>query len=157
MAIDFMRPPDDRIVVMGMSCSGKTTFAAQLQSHQYFCFDALFPWHEIETFGLSISEALSYVSKSCKQPFVLDGWHLADREGRHMPCGATVYVVYAPYQQIVDQYRVSVYDRMEYLPMFRKWYYDVDYVALGARYFNNRGDFAETTGQEFKDFLEHNR
>lgn len=157
MVINFVRPPDNRIVVMGMSCSGKTTFATQLQNHQYFCFDALFPWHEIETFGLSISEALSHVSESCQPPFVLDGWHLADREGRHLSCGTSVYVVYAPYQQIVDQYRVPVYDRMEYLPMFRKWYYDVDYVALGARYFCNRVDFVETTGQEFKDFLERNR
>ena len=158
MAIHFHSPTDESIIVFGMSCSGKTTFAAQLYSHKYLCFDALFPWHLIETFGLSISETLRDVVKNCVPPFVLDGWHLADKTGMFLPKKAKVYLIYAPYEQIINQYRAPVFDRSDYLPMFYKWYYEVDYFALPTRFFWNQGvDFVETGAKEFKDFLAHNR
>lgn len=151
----FRSQPDDKIVVFGMSCSGKTTFAKQLVAHNYVCFDALFPWHIIETFGLSVSEGLNHVSKNCIAPFVLDGWLLADKECRLLPEGTRVYLVYAPYEQIVDQYRVKVFDRSDYTNMFHKWYHEVDYH--GARYFLNCGDFVETSEEDFAIFLARNQ
>lgn len=157
MAILFSDSVDPQIVVMGMSCSGKTTFAKQVISHHHLCFDALFPWHVIETFGLSISEALQEVSKNCIPPFILDGWHLGDKEGKYFPESTKVYLVYAPYEQIVDRYRVPVFDRSDYTSMFRRWYYEVDYDSLSTRFFRNDGDFVETSTKEFKDFLVRNR
>ena len=32
---------DDKIVLFGMSCVGKTTFAKELVNHSYYCFDDL--------------------------------------------------------------------------------------------------------------------
>ena len=49
----LLQPLNKRIVCYGMSCVGKTTFAKQMHS-KYHCFDALFQWHLIEAFGLSI-------------------------------------------------------------------------------------------------------
>lgn len=132
-----------------MSCVGKTTFAKQLDL-EYYCFDALFPWHQIETFGMSIIKALTHVADSCQaNQFVLDGWHTADLEGIHLP-QSSVYVIYSAYDHIVDQYRIKVSNRKEYFPMFKKWY---SYQNKDARYFFNQGDFIETTFQDYLDFI----
>lgn len=155
--IQTLTPLDDKIVVMGMSCSGKTTFAKQLD-HHYHCFDALFQWHVIETLGLSIAANLKQLSKICTEDkYVLDGWNLADKECRYLPEGAVVYVVYAPYEQIIKQYRIHVSDPEEFRPMFHKWYYEIEYPRLHCRYFANGGTFTETTEKEFISFLEQNR
>lgn len=150
-----LKPLDERIVLFGQSCVGKTTFALQVADHGYRCFDALFPWHLIETLGLSISAALEHVREACGDgPFVLDGWHLADRDGLYLPVGACVYVVYAPYQTILRQYRVPVTDPLEYWPMYQKWYAEVTYGRLpGVRYFLNTGEFRETSSESFLSSL----
>jgi adenylate kinase family enzyme len=156
--ISWNAPPDDRIVVMGMSCSGKTTFASQLESHHHYCFDELFQWHTVETLGLSTEANLRHVSNFCTaSQYVLDGWHLSDREGQWLP-EATVYVVYAPYRQIIEQYRIPVRRQEEHWPMFKKWYHEIDYPSLKSRYFLNEGQcFAEMSEGEFLTFLEQNR
>jgi hypothetical protein len=148
-------PIDDRIVLFGQSCVGKTTFAARLPSHAHVCFDALFPWHQIETLGLSTSAALDHVAAACVQErYVLDGWHLGGADGRLLPAGAAVYVVYAPYRQIIGQYRVPVGDHDEHRAMFDRWYRGVNYDELpGVRYILNAGEFVETTREEFVTFL----
>src|SRR4051812_21762650 len=111
-----LKPSDGRIVVFGQSCVGKTTFAKQLNGHVYHCFDELFHWHLIETFGLSIESNLVHIRNVCQasDKFVLDGWHLSDKDGLFLPAGAVVYVVYAPYDQIISQYRVPVYEHEEH-------------------------------------------
>jgi hypothetical protein len=144
---------DDKIVVFGQSCSGKTAFAQQLD-HHYYCFDALFHWHSIETLGLSASANLQELSKICTADrYVLDGWHLSDKEGRYIPEGAVIYVVYASYEKIVEQYRVPLGSSEEVRPMFHKWYYEIEYPRLHCRYFANEGIFLETTEKEFQEFL----
>jgi len=143
-------------VIMGMSCVGKTEYALTLKDHDYFCFDALFPWNDIETLGLSTEEGLRHVRESCASPkFVLDGWHLSDPEGLLMPRDATVCVVYAPYDQIISQYRVSVEDHDQHKPMFRKWYYDIKYPSFQKMVFiqNEGHSFVETSLNEFQLFL----
>lgn len=149
------RPLDDRIVLFGQSCVGKTTFASQLTGHHYYCFDALFQWHLVETFGLSIEANLTHVYQTCDAArFVLDGWHLADKQGWFLPPQSKVYVIYAPYERILSQYRVPVTDPEEFRPMFEKWYAGVDYEKLpGTRYFRNDGEFRETSRQDFTAFL----
>jgi hypothetical protein len=151
---------DDKIVIFGQSCSGKTTFAKQLTDHYYYCFDALFPWHLIETFGLSITTSLHYIKAFCEATpkYVLDGWHLADKEGKLLPEGCAVYVVYCSYEQVLKQYRVEVTDPNEYWGMYQKWY-GIDYEKLpGVRYFLNSGEFLETTREEFLTLLsEHSQ
>ncbi len=135
----------DKIVMWGMSCVGKTTFAKRL-SHDYLCFDAMFPWHDIETLGLSIDVSLDAIRQECErhERFVLDGWHLADPLVEHCP-RATIYVVYAPYEQIISQYRVPVDSADQHYCMFKQWYD----IGFPARYFLNRGEFVETTREEF--------
>ena len=56
---------NDKIVVFGQSCSGKTTFAKTLTDHEYYCFDALFQWHQIEGLGLSIEDNLKHIQTVC--------------------------------------------------------------------------------------------
>lgn len=155
--MQILTPLDDKIVVFGQSCSGKTTFARQLE-HHYYCFDALFEWHTIETLGLSIAANLKHLSKTCTESrYVLDGWNLADKEGKYLPEGTVVYVVYAPYEQIIEQYRIHVNDPDEFRPMFRKWYYEIEYPRLQSRYFANEGTFIERTEEEFISFLEQSQ
>ena len=146
---------------MGMSCVGKTTFAKTL-SHQYCCFDALFPWGDIETLGLSTTDALDYVSSYAEEvgePFVIDGWHLSDPEGNQMPQNTTVCVVYAPYDQIISQYRVPVERHEQHRMMFKEWYYKIEYPAFQSRlFFQNTGhSFIETSVDDYVNFLERNR
>jgi len=153
-----LQPLDDRIVVFGMSCVGKTTFAKQLMTHHYYCFDALFQWHEIETLGLAMIPTFERISEVCTEfRFVLDGWHLFDKEGRWLPTNAIVYVVYCPYQRVISQYRVPVAFPNEHISMFHKWYYDIAYDKFPTRYFLNEGEFSETSRSDYLTFLECNR
>jgi len=141
----------EKIIIWGMSCSGKTTFAkllSQTEGHQYYCFDALYPWHTIETLGLSIDAALTFVSASCTaSKFVLDGWNLADIHGVHMPRGSSIYVVYNSYDYIIGQYRKKVRHFDEHRQMFARWY---DIQIPNVRYFLNNGAFVETSAETFK-------
>lgn len=150
---------DDRIVLFGMSCSGKTTLAKTIYTHEYYCFDSLFQWHCIETFGLSITENFKYIQNQCvADKFVLDGWHLADSKGEYLPEGVVVYVVWAPYDHIVSQYRVKVYEHEEHRSMYKKWYLDIDYNRFsGIRYFSNLGKFEEISQNDFITFSRHNQ
>lgn len=147
----LVNPVDKRIVVFGMSCAGKTTFSRQLEGHHYYCFDALFHWHLIETLGLSPSHNLLHIKQNCTaEPFVIDGWHLSDVEGRFLPDQATVYVVWAPYERIISQYRVPVIDLNEHRSMYNKWYCGVDYGKWDStRFIRNDGEFREISRAEF--------
>lgn len=155
MNIITHRPLDLKIVTWGMSCSGKTTFSkavSQTFGWAYHCFDADFHWHLVETLGLSPSLNLKHVRDLCKEPqYVLDGWHLSDREGALFPEGAAVYVVWAPYETIISQYRIPVGDPDEHREMYRKWYLDVDFSTFpGVRYFRASGfGFVEVTADDF--------
>lgn len=144
----------DRIIIFGQSCVGKTTFA-KLLPNPYICFDALFPWHQIETLDLSLSQAMSHVEWFCTGNFVLDGWHLSDPTGLYFPKDVTVYVLYAGYEKIIGQYRVEVANPKQHRPMFDKWYRGVDYARMRCpvRYFENTGDFEERSMQDYQAFL----
>lgn len=139
---------------------GKTTYAQTLKDHVSYCFDALFPWNDIETFGLSTEEGLRHVRESCIGPkFVLDGWHLSDSTGEFFPPDAEVHVVYAPYDQIISQYRVPVEEHDQHRPMFRKWYHDIKYPSFqSSNFIRNEGhSFIETSLEDFLTFLEQNQ
>lgn len=150
---------DDRIVLFGMSCVGKTTFAKSIKTHEYYCFDYLFQWHCIETFGLSSTENFRYIQKQCSaDKFVLDGWHLADCKGQYLPEKSIVYVIWAPYNHIISQYRVKVYDHEEHRSMYHKWYIDLDYDKFtGIRYFSNLNKFEEISRDDFINFSRRNQ
>lgn len=134
-----------------MSCSGKTTFANLLTEHDYICFDAHFHWHLVETFGFSASINLCHVAGLCSSDrYVLDGWHLSDVAGSHLPKNSCVYVIYASYEQIIEQYRIPVFCHDEFREMYEKWYRKINYPSLpGVRYFHNDGCFAETSRRRF--------
>lgn len=146
---------NNKIVIFGMSCAGKTTFANRLKEHTYYCFDALFQWHTIETLGLPISENLKYIQNyCCKDKFVLDGWHLSDSDGLYLPPESVVYVVWASYQKIINQYRVPVIDFNEHWHMYEKWYLKINYQNLPCvRFFENYDNFKEISQNEFNDNL----
>lgn len=143
-----------KIVVFGMSCVGKTTFAKQFLNHKYHCFDALFQWHLIETLGLSISENLKSIQDTCiEEKFILDGWHLSDKQGQHLPKNCCVCVIWAPYEKIISQYRVPVGDLDEHRTMYNKWYCEIDYDKLpSVKYFMNSGNFSQITKDQFNFF-----
>jgi len=144
-SVKLLKPYDDRIVLFGMSCVGKTTMAGLMTDHTYFCFDAMFNWHLIETLGLSIEANLRYVSEICDAApnFVLDGWHLSDKTGSLLPKNTVIYVLYDDYDSIIRRYRVSVQDKMQHLPMFLKWY-DLK-LETPVRFFkNNMSEIRET-------------
>lgn len=145
---------DDKIVIFGQSCVGKTTFALKANEHKYHCFDALFQWHLIETLGLSISKNLKHIQKICTEDkFILDGWHLADKNGLYLPKGSVVYVIWSQYEKIISQYRVPVIDKEEHRSMYNKWYCDVNYEILpSVKYFQNLGEFHEITKDQFDIF-----
>lgn len=147
---------DDKIVIFGQSCVGKTTFASKLLYHHYYCFDAMFHWHDIENFGLSIQSNLKTIKEFCKEDkFVLDGWSLCDKEGVFLPKDAAVYVVYSSYEKIISQYRIEVIDPEEFKMMYEKWYNYVDYTIFGkVRYFLNSGEFTETNRDKFVSVVE---
>ena len=141
---------DDKIVLYGQSCVGKTTFAKQLIEHTYYCFDSLFKWHQIETLGLSIEANFKHIQETCvSEKFVVDGWHLSDKDAKYLPENAIVYVVYAEYDQIIDQYRVEVTDHEQHRDMYEKWY-GIDYQTMNVKYIKNDGNFVETSYEEFK-------
>ena len=149
--VETFKEHDDKIVVLGMSCVGKTTFSKSLSKHTHKCFDARFPWHEIETLGMSISSALQNVARQCyENKFVLDGWHSTDLEGRYMP-ESKVYVIYSTYGHIVDQYRKKVNFYSEFFHMYKKWY---SYRNPNARYFFNNGQFIETNFEEYLEIVQ---
>lgn len=138
-----------------MSCVGKTTFAQQI-GLPYCCFDALFPWHEIETFGLSTSDSLRIVRDKCPpDQFILDGWHTSDLEGKWLPEDVVVYCLFAPYDSIIDQYRVPVEEHNQHRSMYQKWY-SADYPKLNARYWLNDGQFKEVDKVYFDKIISMN-
>ena len=115
----------DRIIIWGMSCVGKTTFAQRIAKDvgsEYVCFDAHFPWHTIETLDGSPVAGLGHLSELCStEKCIVDGWHLSGADWSHFPEDYMVYVLVAPYDQIIDQYRVPVDHRDQHLNMFKKW------------------------------------
>lgn len=140
-----------------MSCSGKTTFAKQLTNHTYYIFDFLFKWELVETLGVSIKANFQHIQRTCQaDEFVLDGWNLADKDGKYLPENSVVYVVYGTYDQIISQYRVDVLDHDQHKIMYRQWY-DIDYTKLKARYFFNDGKvFVETDHGQFEKITQEN-
>lgn len=151
---------DDRIVIWGMSCVGKTTMAKEIgrDGRHIHCFDALYPWSDIECLGLSAECALDYIGKHCRESrFVLDGWNLSDREGRFLPPACTLYILYAELETILRQYRVQVHETNNHREMFRKWYLD-DHPPCPARYFFNTGQvIRESSRDDFTSFLTGSR
>ena len=144
------KPHSEKIVMFGQSCVGKTTMAKQIIDHEHICFDAIFHWHLIETLGLSCEINLKNVALQCNQSlFVLDGWHLSDKDGKLLPEDATIYLIYADYKDIIKQYRVPLLDEQECYNMFKKWY-SIDYDRFPKiRYFLNKMVFVEKTADEF--------
>lgn len=149
----LLQPLNKRIVCYGMSCVGKTTFAKQLH-HKYHCFDALFQWHLIESFGLSIKENFIYINDICKEEeFVIDGWHLSDLKGDFLPKDSTVYLIWSPYKKILSQYRIPVFNYNEFFDMYKKWYSNLKSPSFKIRYILNDGDFVEVNEFDFYKML----
>jgi len=117
-----------KVVVFGMSCVGKTTYAKSL-GLPYFCFDYLFPWDLIETFPeITIDKALKNVIFQCEKEnsYVLDGWHLADLEGNFIPEDCEIHILYDSHKNIIDRYRTPVISSDQHFSMYKKWYWNID-------------------------------
>jgi hypothetical protein len=139
---------DEKIIIWGMSCVGKTTFAKRIsksEGHQHICFDAHFPWHAIEALGMAPSSSLKHIVeifRDCPTRFVVDGWHLSGPSC--IPDDVAVYVLVAQYHRVINQYRVPVDHQDQHLNMYKKWYLDPDFgVFPNVRYWENNGEFLE--------------
>jgi len=158
IGVSLLQEHSPRVVIFGMSCVGKTTLAKLMTDHMYFCFDAMFNWHLVETLGMSIESNLKHVAILCDPVpnFVLDGWHLADKAGSLFPKDTTAYLLYDDYDSIIRRYRVPVLNQLQHMPMYQKWY-DLE-LSKPIRYIRNDGEkFVETTENEFKLLLERNQ
>lgn len=146
-----------RVLLWGMSCAGKTTFAQTMTEHAYMCFDALFNWHLIETVCLPIDTQLKHISALCDMhpKFVIDGWHLSDKRCELSPPDTTAYVIYDDYESIIRRYRVPVSTHMEHFHMFKRWY-DLE-LSIPVRFFKNGDIITETDFGQFKLLLERNQ
>lgn len=147
---------DKKVVLWGQSCVGKTTFARTMPN-KYLCFDYLYPWHIVESFpDTSIPDVLDHIKQLCEheESYVLDGWNLADTEGKYLPDGSTVYVIYDSIDNILQRYRVDVIAKDEHREMWRKWYL-VDFSRFPrVRYFHHT---KETDYEYFNNFRELER
>lgn len=140
---------DDKIVMYGIPDIGKTYFAHKLKDHEYYCFEDMIDRHGIETLGLSTSANLKAIAKKCVgDKYVLDGWHLSDRDGLYLPQGCTVYVVFMEYARIVQHH-----PDME--RAFRKWYSPLNLQRV--RYWENIGSFIERSVEGYQAFLSRNK
>lgn len=144
--ISLLKPIDDKIVLLGMSCVGKTKMAESLLSHKYYCFDALFPWHVLETIGGSIKRSLLDIKPS-ETKFVLDGWHNSDLRCKLTPKESVPYLIYADYSFILSNYRVPISGPQAFFNMYQIWYKAE--FAKNTRFIKNTGSFSETSKEEF--------
>jgi hypothetical protein len=143
---------DNKIVMYGMSSVGKTYFAGKLVDHDYYSFEAMFDRHGIETMGLSTSANLRTIANRCKgYRYVLDGWHLYDKNGAYLPKDSVVYVVFADYHKIIQQYPTPT----DHLFLFKKWYTPLKFPRV--RYWENAGRFIERSPAAYQAFLERQK
>lgn len=144
-------PLDDKIVLYGMSCSGKTTFATNVKGHRYICFDEFFPWHDIETLGISAKQYLIKIRDMLSDKCILDGWHLSDKNFNLLSKEIKVYAVYSEYDFIVNNYRGKINGPLAYENMYDLWYtrdLKVD------KYIRNKGNcFIETSFDEYLEII----
>ena len=144
-----------KVILWGMSCVGKTTYAKSLDL-PYFCFDYLFPWNLVESFpDLSMDEAIKNTIRtlSKESSYVLDGWHLSDIKGTLLPEDCEIHVLYDHHQNIIDRYRVPVVALDGHKEMYKKWYSNIEDSSRHRYYKINYESSPELTTFEQFDNL----
>jgi GTPase SAR1 family protein len=151
---------DDQIVLMGMSCVGKTTFASVLKERGYAVshFDAQYTYNLTGLAGVSRIKNWARIIRGCEGKFVLDNWTTEDKLGQVLyeaKPDACIYVLYDLYPNILDRYRVPVTGEDAHFMMYKKMYSEVpfeDYKRV--RFFRVHGQtYDEYTVGEFREFI----
>ncbi len=161
--IQTLSPLDDKLVLMGMSCVGKTSMAHELKTHQYYSFDAQFKYG-LKVPGISRKKNWQLILDRCTEnKFVLDNWSTEDVLGKtiyHKYPDACICVVFDRYQDILRRYRVPVTGKDAHYKMYEKMYCEIpfeDYQRV--RYFRwDQGNYVEYLEKEFgfREFIQQN-
>lgn len=128
MVLDTLSPLGDKLVLMGMSCVGKTTLASSLAPRGYAhrSFDAVYTYSLASLSGVSRRRDWARIISSCTEDrFVLDNWTTED------PCGETLYsvcptacvvVLFDARENVLGRYRAPVTAEDRHRGMYDKMY-----------------------------------
>lgn len=133
-------PLHDKLVLMGMSCVGKSTFAAQLKDHKHHSFDARYRYNLDGLPGISKRKQWERIARGCTEPrWVLDNWSTEDLFGETLFSvhpDACVVVLFDSLPNILKRYRVPVTAQDGHLGMWSKMYRETPFVMYSrVRFF----------------------
>lgn len=126
--LKLLSPLDDKLVLMGMSCVGKTTLASSLVREGYVLhsFDYRYKYHLSGLPGVGKRRQWEKIIGDCVEPrFVLDNWTTEDRLGGILfdKCpDACLVVLFAGLADILKRYRVPVKGKDAHKTMYDKIY-----------------------------------
>lgn len=148
-------PVPDRVVLMGMSCVGKTTLAARMD-RVHHSFDSQYRYGSIGLPGLSSSRQWRRIARGCGEDrFVLDNWSTEDTLGEVLYSvlpEACILVLFDRYEDILARYRVPVRGDDRHRMMYDKMYLHTPFDRYrSARYFRaDSGVYAERDFASFR-------
>lgn len=159
--IEALLPLDPQIVLMGMSCVGKTTFAKSLKDHPVHHFDAQYTYNLTGLPGVSRVKNWRRIIRNCGDRFVLDNWTTEDELGRVLyesKPDACIVVLFDTYPSILDRYRVPVVGEDAHFMMYKKMYTEMPFESYKkVRYFEVDGPiYREHSTEGFRSFIRDN-
>lgn len=153
---------DPKIVTMGMSCVGKTTWAQSLKSsgYSYHSFDHQYAYNLAGLPEISRVKNWRKIARNCcGDRWVLDNWTTEDHLGKvlfeeHPDC--CLCVLFDSRKNILSRYRVPVSGPDAFEMMYDKMYRYMEFERYPkARYIHSDGSsHREVCLKEFREFVE---
>ena len=174
--IDTLKPMDNQIVLMGMSCVGKTHFAYRFKGdYKIHHFDAEYKYN-LNLPGVSKLRNCLNIIGECGDKFILDNWTTEDKVGALLyekKPNACIYVIYDTYRNILDRYRVPIVGEDAHYTMYKKMYTEIPFEKYkNTRFFKvekhgfsqkkcdnldkNAYYYYENTVNDFRQFINDN-
>jgi hypothetical protein len=153
-------PLPPKIVLMGMSCVGKSTFAqilAKDQGYAYHSFDVQYNYKRNTLPGVSKQKQWKTILSYCvEDQWVLDNWSTEDFLGTTLyeaQPHACIVVLYDKYVNILERYRVPVRGEDAHKMMFVKMYIQTPFADYRSVRFLKVVDdgYREMTYKEFTE------
>jgi hypothetical protein len=162
--MNLLKPLDDKIVLMGMSCVGKTTLGQKLKSEgrTLYHFDPQYNYKLAGMVGFSPRKNLKKIIQNCPaDQFVLDNWSTEDKQGAllYEECPeACICVVFDTYPNILARYRCDVKGEDGFYMMYEKMYCKVPFEEYPrVRFLKVESeDYREFYLEEFREFIRTN-
>ncbi len=137
-------PLHDKLVLMGMSCVGKTIFSQKLP-RKHHSFDAQYRYRLSGLPGVSKKRQWERIIRGCREDrFVLDNWSTEDRLGEVLygECpDACLVVLFDSLSNILERYRVPVTAEDGHASMWTKMYCETPFHEYRrVRYFRVHAD-----------------